>query len=380
MKKGLFVIICLFLFLVLGATGSQCEETKLIVRDKDGLREAGSVFFFYELVWPGYGNFVYPFLKVHYTTHTHYTPGSIPKVPACLKETHLEVTDSPAGIPQKEGKPAIKNFTFSEKHDCVTGFTYAIPMDLNEGQILYTAAHAKVKVLDYLQDIQTALPESMYMAAVSPGDSGKPSYFDIQLFGENILDGRYEGWSADGNGIIDSPCSARVFSSYEYPNIPVEAVSIRYNLDLVNWVLNQHFVGRQSTGKFGINTWADVQYAIWKLIEFPNNQYVTHLTQDAIDSLMNLYSSDRVREIVNAALTRGEGFVPMCNDQMAIVVAPKNGAQTAILQARPKDLVKPCSTNDGNAWAYGNQTNSFPFPGDPDASYFVYQVEPPIGE
>lgn len=350
--------------------------------DNNGVQQVGEAHIYFELVYPGYGDYVYPYLTIQYLTYTQYVPGDIPKVPACLKETHVDVAEFLEGIPQKKGKPAINKFSFSDRHDCISNYRYSIPMDIYAGDILYVAAHAKVSMLDYMTDIQTALPASVTASAVSPGLSDKQSYLDIQLFGGGVLNGWYDGWSADGNGIMISPSSpAKVFSSYG--NVPIDAVSIRYNIDLVNWILNHKFIGHQSKAGLGAYTWADVQYAIWKLIEFDNNEWVTHLTPEAIASLMNLYSLERVEEIVNAAKAEGEGFVAGCNDQMAIVVNPVNGAQSAIVPARPKDLVKPCGTREADAWPHGLQfpetaAETFPFPGDPDAFYIRYTVEPPM--
>jgi hypothetical protein len=38
------------------------------------------------------------------------------------------------------------------------------------------------------------------------------------------------------------------------------------NLDMVNWILNQGFVGQSSPGNYGTCTYGDIQRAIWTLV------------------------------------------------------------------------------------------------------------------
>ena len=62
----------------------------------------------------------------------------------CLTETHLHIAAPPEGIPQKNGNPIPGHFDYSMEHDCVTEFTYTIPMSWNVDEELYIAAHAVV--------------------------------------------------------------------------------------------------------------------------------------------------------------------------------------------------------------------------------------------
>lgn len=64
----------------------------------------------------------------------------------CLTETHLHVATSLGDIPQtKKNNPIPGQFDYNEEHDCVTEYTYQIPLDSLCGD-LYIAAHAVVQI------------------------------------------------------------------------------------------------------------------------------------------------------------------------------------------------------------------------------------------
>jgi hypothetical protein len=62
----------------------------------------------------------------------------------CLDETHLQVASSLEDIPQANGNPIPGRFEFKESHDCVSNFTYTVPLAWDSCE-LYIAAHAVVK-------------------------------------------------------------------------------------------------------------------------------------------------------------------------------------------------------------------------------------------
>jgi len=62
----------------------------------------------------------------------------------CLTETHLEVGSSLDDIPQKNGNPIPGQFEYKTSHNCVSSFTYTVPLP-KETCDLYIAAHAVVK-------------------------------------------------------------------------------------------------------------------------------------------------------------------------------------------------------------------------------------------
>jgi hypothetical protein len=62
----------------------------------------------------------------------------------CLTETHLHVATSLEGIPQKKGNPPPGQFDYKSEHDCVTDYTYKIPLTWDVDTQLFIAAHAVV--------------------------------------------------------------------------------------------------------------------------------------------------------------------------------------------------------------------------------------------
>ena len=81
------------------------------------------------------------------------------------------------------------------------------------------------------------------------------------------LTGVYEGWCIDTDRLIsdNTNYTAKVYSSYE--PLPAGLVEHPENLDLVNWIINQNYVGKPAGGSLGNYTYGDVQLAIWTLIE-----------------------------------------------------------------------------------------------------------------
>ena len=115
------------------------------------------------------------------------------------------------------------------------------------------------------------------------------------------------------------------------------------NLDLVNYILNQDFVGMSSTCN-GLYTWGDIQQAIWVLVE----------EKMLSNSHTGAWSQCRVNEIIANAIANGEGFVPSCGDVIAIILEPQslNQGQVSIIEL--PILCHDCET----AWGDGTEFNS----------------------
>ena len=63
----------------------------------------------------------------------------------CLKEHHLHISSTLAGIPQtKSGNPKVGHFAYAGTHDCVLEYTETIPIQWGAGVQVYVAAHAVV--------------------------------------------------------------------------------------------------------------------------------------------------------------------------------------------------------------------------------------------
>jgi hypothetical protein len=269
----------------------------------------------------------------------------------CITDTHLEVATSLENIPQNNGNPKPGHFTYKNEHDCVPGVEYQIPLSWGLGTPLSIAAHAVVQT-GGLDGLGTALPDQVTMVATrsSPG-FGAPSYFDVAISGGTTLDGMYDGHCVDGDHSIQrgDVYQANVYSSYE--DFPLGLVEYPENLDLINYIINQRYVGNPSPSGGTYSLW-EVQRAIWALIE------------DECNCWTEPYSQEHVGEIVADALANGEGFVPGCGDVMAVILEPLWEVQILIIE-----VPMPC-VQDETAWGDG-----LDFPGENWATYFEYSVQ-----
>jgi len=168
-----------------------------------------------------------------------------------------------------------------------------------------------------LADFAFALPSQVTMSVTYPY-AGGPSYFPVtKITGGGALDGTYEGWCIDQDHTINQNTNytANVFSSYEA--LPAGLVEHPENFDLVNWIINQDFVGKSAGGTLGTYTYSDVQRAIWEFID--DSPFST--------SGLSTWSQARVDQIKALALASGEGFEPTCGDFIAVVLQPVGGSQ-----------------------------------------------------
>jgi hypothetical protein len=287
----------------------------------------------------------------------------------CLDETHLQVATSLAGIPQtKNGNPIPGQFAYQNDHDlCIDEYTYSIPLNNWEpGTSLYLAAHAVVGGIEGLDDFEAVLPEIVTVNNLNFPPSPPTSYVGVILSGGTILDGTYNGWCLDvEQWFAEPPYQAQVYSSYEtLPSALLDAIDHTENLDLVNWIVNQNYVGQTSPGGFGEYTSDDVQCAIWRLLDDP-----PLLAPDG--SLRCESQSDRVDEILAAAYANGEGFVPGCNEYLLVLLAPTfSWCSDYCKQIIGIPVPIPCEDFDETAWGSGTD-----FPGKNWATYFNYTIE-----
>jgi len=273
-----------------------------------------------------------------------------------MTKTHLAVATDPDDIPQKKDNPIPGHFEYSG-----TGDTYTIPLEeWDVDTELYIAAHANVQKLigweSDLAGLEAALPDEVTMSVTYPSGGG-PAYFP-----HTYVDGvDHLGWCIDTDNVIyqNVNYTANVYSSYD-ETLPEDLVEYPENLDLVNYIINQGFVGQPSACG-GNYTYGDVQRAIWALIE------------DEQDTAgLGSWSQCRVDEILDDASANGEGFVPGCGDVVAIVLAPVDGQQVVIAQVTFAEFEVPCIPvyQTETAWGEGED-----FPGKNWAMYFTYTVQ-----
>jgi hypothetical protein len=228
------------------------------------------------------------------------------------------------------------------------------------GDQIFIAAHAEVcYVVGYepdLPSVELSLPAQATLTILEcPGLSfGKPSYFDSQITNGGTLNGIYDGYCADTDNQIGGPLPIThvvdVYSSYE--PLPMGAIEHPENLPLVNWIINQDWVGKEATCG-GFFTYGDVQRAIWAFIEDEQAE-VPHV-------------QCRVDEIYADALANGVDYEPGCDENVVIILIPTDGAQITIIWIPvPCVPVYCCET----AWGLGG----LDFPSANWAEYFSYVI------
>ena len=268
----------------------------------------------------------------------------------CLTETHLHVAISPENIPQKKGNPIPGKFDYKSEHDCVTNYTYEIPLTWDPDTQLSIAAHAVVcqRAGNFIAGLN--FPDTVTFSVIDHYCGG-PAYFPhVYINGLSIGELDVYGWCVDTDNTIGSNklYTANIYSSYE--TLPDGLIEYPENLDLVNWILNQGFVGQPSACG-GPYTYSDVQLAIWTLIE------------DNLSTIgLCAWSQCRVNEILAAADANGEGFEPGCGDIICVILESVDGEQVII-----GEVVIECGCE--TAWGDGED-----FPGKNWATYFTYVV------
>jgi hypothetical protein len=190
-----------------------------------------------------------------------------------------------------------------------------------------------------------ALPSLVNACTTAKGADANNAYFDLTV-NDTELAGVYGAWCVDVDlSLSGSECfDANVYSSYA--ELPVGEFENPDNFDLVNWILNQNFIGEASPSG-GTYTFGDVQWAIWELIDDNNCALCAYLGDD--------WSTTKGQEIVNAAIASGEGFEPEAGGVIAIVLIPTNNRQSVIIPIPVKCEEEPsCET----AFARGTDGNT----------------------
>lgn len=259
----------------------------------------------------------------------------------CMTETHLYVgrdaptTSAPGQYPLKD----------EYEPDCLTEKTYEIysctqPLTgqfcLGEPQdechpCLYVAAHAVV-VSDRLGGFADMLPEpgTAKMILERFTVDGSDSYWDAKLVDSNGNDllgvGFMDAWCGDNDLTIGTGTHCvQVYSSYD-DVIPTGVFEHPYELDKVNYIINNFEAGMGSPGCGGQYTYGDIQRAIWHFLD-----------EGQSTAGLGPWDACRVNEIVNDANANGEGYEPGCGDKIAIVLVPvdcSSGAWSQIVVAQ----------------------------------------------
>jgi hypothetical protein len=282
--------------------------------------------------------------------------------------THVHIGDDLDDFPlTKQGNPQVGKFDYQYAYDPpVTSDSISIPYN-GENMI---AVHADVQTIcGYEADIvgfEANLPAQVTFKVTYPYGGG-PAYFPhtyITGFGgpndTQVLD--IYSWCVDTDHTIGQNTwyTANVYSSFY--ELPVGLVEYPDNLDQVNWILNQEFVGQPSPGCGGVYTYGDVQRAIWELVE-----------DNPSTSGLGAWSQCRVNELIAAANASGEGYMPSeCGDVYGIILAPVNNQQVLIAQAIIGEVGIPCIEVYCGETAWAGELEVNEFPGRSWAMYFNY--------
>ena len=187
--------------------------------------------------------------------------------------------------------------------------------------------------------LSIALPNQLtYTVVPDKGSDPDASYTDI-TFTNNDSNQVFKNLTIDGYCLdAEAPLSAgveytaNVYSSYEElpdslkhqpPDGPDDGVIFNPDsLDIINWIINQNFEGRASSG-FGTFTSGDVQQAIWSFVD-----------DGGTAGQLGPFDQDRIDEIKSLAQANGVGFSPSYDYQnyfgeqvtgkMAVILAPED--------------------------------------------------------
>lgn len=279
----------------------------------------------------------------------------------CIAETHLDVQLSPDQFPMtKNGNPKVGHFAYGEELPECTDYWYTevnlTTLGWDGTQAIYIAAHAVVETFD-LGGYTAALPAQETLTVAYPGPG---AYFYTTISGPSFLNGIYPGWCIDTDNAIsiNTPYTVNVFSSYD-PNLPDYIVEHPENLDLVNWLLAQDWVGQASTCG-GNYTFGDVQRAIWTLVE-----------DNLSTSGLGAWSACRVNELLADAYANGEGYEPECNEFIAVIFQPVGLDGITTIAQITIAYIPYERFGEETAWGDGED-----FPGNQWAMYFeLYCVD-----
>lgn len=260
-----------------------------------------------------------------------------------ITESHLYVGDA---APKKAapGRFPYKSVGLSDFSD-----HYEIALSdfgASSGDTLAVAYHAVVhEIIGWESDLDglaAALPDGLVdMRTAFPGGD---SYFNTTIANAGDFDGLFDGFCVDtSRGIRPGTWyDAYMVSSYEAAATTL--VDYPENLDLVNFVINQDYTSQGYT-------YGDIQRSIWTLID------------DVLSTAgLGSWSQTHVDTIVAEAFAYGEGFVPGCDDSVAVILNPVDAsdvttAQVTIAQITFAEVGVECLPILGGsetAWAEGD--------------------------
>jgi hypothetical protein len=166
-------------------------------------------------------------------------------------------------------------------------------------------------------------------------DDYQDAYWKLSVldgFGFDGLNGIYDSWCSDFDVFITPGVEllAKVFNTYEVSSGQYGGiVESPENFDAINWLLNQAFDTQTCTHANRVYNAREIQAAVWHLVEettFANSF-------DPSVTMGSPYNDDCVDDMFNSAISVGEGYIPDCEDLIAVLVVPVNNADLYYKQA-----------------------------------------------
>jgi hypothetical protein len=166
-----------------------------------------------------------------------------------------------------------------------------------------------------------------------PTPASTVSYLTMNILSPASISGQYPSWCASTakpivpgfDGSFGPQVNANVYSSYDTAKFAGEFLYPGNMGGPVNWLLNQNFIGTESSCTHTQYTWSDIELAIWILTGGPNA-----ITADDLSTL-GPYEMARANCLVQAALQH-QSFYPQCGQSIAILLVPTDGSQDLIIQ------------------------------------------------
>ncbi|MGD1808903.1 SdrD B-like domain-containing protein, partial [Dapis sp. BLCC M126] len=221
-----------------------------------------------------------------------------------------------------------------------------------------------------LDNLKNALPTEVTVTAIQRNISeggpqgqnldiplGAPSYFDLKINDPtNILNGSFDSYcidfetilepvgldyngdgdtddqnvnlptlGVDANEVAPEDFSASVYSSYDtsiYDQLTDRGVQNPENLATVNWLINNQdtFIDQGFTA-------ADIQTAIWELVDSPST--ISEAFRNYATDMFGGINDDNVAAIVAEANNNAD-FVPQAGEKVAVILVPPGNNQIII--------------------------------------------------
>jgi len=246
-----------------------------------------------------------------------------------LNETHIHVAKRLNDIPKKgNGDPNIDEFTYNQTHGYSTNCTILIDEDVEPP--LVVAIHAAIcRIIDYAPDFSQYV--NISGSSLKVKNPGNGCYFN-STFESDQFTGFFSGWCIDIDNVIYNNIWYDVNASLSTEPIPDGLLEYPENLDLVNYILNQGYIG-QTSPSGGTYTMGDIQRAIWALMED---------TQSTAG--IGSWSQQRVDEILDDAYGNGEGYIPGEGEKVALILYTDGLQITLIMVPVPMIPVYECET------------------------------------